>query len=77
MSERVCGIYFPRFCSSPEDVTGCILPEGHDGRHVFRSNRAEMIEWEPDWDCKCDACINGEPMDQCCVYTTQGERARS
>jgi hypothetical protein len=61
-------MYFPRFTGSPVDVTGCILVDGHGGRHVFNTEDGKAFEWEPDRECQCETCMNGEIGDECCIY---------
>ena len=61
-----CGIMLSRNLGVPEDKEGCILPEGHQGSHLSRTNQG-LIGWETDWECDCEHCLRCEG-DYCEVY---------
>jgi SAM-dependent methyltransferase len=63
-----CGEHFPKRGGAPEDKTGCILPDKHDGNHLFKSDDNRFYSWQ--WDfCGCPDCMSEDAMDQCCVYS--------
>jgi hypothetical protein len=65
---RECGILFSNDLGGvPDDVTGCRLPHGHDGPHEFTDARGKVWQWETDWSCDCEHCLQCEG-DYCEIY---------
>ena len=65
---NICGHYFPKRISTPVDNAGCILPDGHEGSHLFKADDKKFYSWK--WDfCGCPGCMSEDSMDQCCVYS--------
>lgn len=52
---------------NPVDVSGCILPEGHEGPHEFVASDGGHWLWETDLECTCEHCLQCEG-DYCTVY---------
>lgn len=64
-----CGIIFHSHSPvEPSDAEGCILPEGHQGEHQFKSERGRLIAWQYDWECGCDNCCTNDMKDMCILY---------
>lgn len=71
MSDKRCAILFPRDRGhAPEDTDGCLLPNGHHGRHEFVAENGKRYSWEIDMTCDCEDCLSDEPDNWCIVYTT-------
>lgn len=62
-----CGILHLRVGSYPTDDNGCILPDHHDGPHLFLDENGVQWEWETDWTCDCEHCMAFEG-DYCTIY---------
>jgi hypothetical protein len=64
-----CGICCPSRIDIPHDIDGCLLPDGHDGRHQF-SCEVGLVSWETDYGCDCPDCVTGDSFsDNCILYT--------
>lgn len=63
-----CGTYFNNDRIDFEDVTGCLLPEGHEGPHRCNEKYGRTVEWEYDFECGCDDCKTDSWDDMCIVY---------
>lgn len=61
-----CGRYFNR--RDAEDPDGCILPDHHEGMHVFVTPAGRKVEWELDATCDCEDCQGDDTEDWCKVY---------
>lgn len=65
---RVCGtLHWQTPYMSPKDEEGCILPDDHDGPHLFKDENGDGWHWETDWSCECDYCMHAEG-DYCTIY---------
>ena len=63
-----CGILFRQNSPvEPDDVSGCLLPVGHDGPHKFRDPNGEVWAWETDLECDCEHCRQADG-DYCTIY---------
>jgi hypothetical protein len=66
MSE--CGIlHWQGMYASPKDADGCVLPDIHDGPHLFIDEDGVEWCWETDWSCECEHCMSAEG-DYCTIY---------
>lgn len=67
MSLEICGIIHNVGNMPQHDTSGCILPVGHDGPHLFIAKNGKKIHWETDLGCDCEHCrqANG---DYCTTY---------
>jgi len=52
---------------NPYDHAGCLLPEGHSGPHEFVDSDGVRWQWETDWECDCEHCLQCEG-DYCTIY---------
>ena len=67
----LCGICCPHRIEVPEDINGCVLPEGHESRHEFHTEE-QIVRWETKLDCTCDDCLKSEGFaDNCITYTVE------
>jgi hypothetical protein len=66
MSSATCGIMLGDG-AGPSDITGCLLPEHHEGRHEFVTTNGRTYLWEPLLTCECDHCRKCEG-DYCTIY---------
>ncbi len=51
----------------PRDMTGCLLPDNHEGPHEFRAEDGTIWQWETDFECDCSHCMKFEG-DYCTIY---------
>lgn len=63
-----CGIIYSRGEPRMGDRHGCLLPDGHNGAHVFRNGDGVLMYWENDYECNCRDCQSDEPDDWCLIY---------
>ena len=50
-----------------QDMSGCELPDGHAGPHEFKDKHGKSWQWETDFDCQCEHCLQYEG-DYCTTY---------
>lgn len=62
-----CGILFDNGGIPPGDPHGCLLPHAHTGPHEFLDAHGTRYQWETDWSCTCEHCMEAEG-DYCSVY---------
>lgn len=62
-----CGIYLPRHMGTPRDVTGCLLPDRHEGEHECRTESNGRIAWQNDDECTCPDCNQCDDTNDWCV----------
>lgn len=62
-----CAIVHSDAGTGDEDVTGCVLADGHPGPHEYKDAHGRAWLWETDFDCDCDHC-KLEEGDYCTVY---------
>lgn len=65
--KRCCGILFGPYEPGIHDHQGCHLAIGHLGPHEFVAQDGTTYQWETDWDCECEDCMNGDG-DFCSIY---------
>lgn len=67
MPHQTCGILHGSDVLGPQDPEGCVLPMGHEGPHEFVSTDGSRWQWETDWSCDCEHCMQCQG-DYCTVY---------
>lgn len=62
-----CALLLSRdYTPGVHDPHGCVLAVGHAGPHEFVANNDQVWQWETDWECDCESCMNDG--DFCVVY---------
>lgn len=62
-----CGLLLTReHAPDVHDAHGCVLPVGHVGTHEFAAEDGQVWQWETDWECDCESCMNDG--DFCVLY---------
>lgn len=65
---RECAIIFNNADGDfARDENGCRLAAGHDGPHEFVATTGKIWQWETDWECVCEHCVQCEG-DYCSTY---------
>lgn len=62
-----CGLLHDGGVIGPEDPSGCLLPNDHDGPHEFEAIDGTHWHWETDMECACEHCMRCDG-DYCTVY---------
>lgn len=74
---QVCGLLFDsEFDSSIHDQCGGTLSAGHHESHEFVATDGQTWQWETDFACNCESCIEGDG-DYCITYWTKPESGSS
>ncbi len=68
-----CGYILPRehsYCGVEHDpcASACLLPDRHDGLHLFKNPAGIYYVWGTDYECDCEDCMSDEPDNWCLVF---------